>query len=292
MTDEIVATLSVAREDESRAKKFFRIIGREDLANLPLEEYGYTFQWSSAEDLNGFLSTWESVGGDRSDLFITWDRRYTETELRQAPLLRLVVTRPERGMGGPRYGTRFDMTSACWHCGSGARQVSPLVVNPGEVERSGDVSQTLDREILVSPRVAAALASVGVGVDELRPVETVGRPLPQTWVQLLAQETLPPMSPRSEGFVREDPCPVCLRDGFFSTAAQPETIRYEISAEQLERLRPVMCTYERFGNSLLAETLPDSHFAAPLTIVQPEVFTCLKKLGVRGVEFIPVSLLT
>lgn len=291
MTDQIVATLSVGREDESLAKRFFRLIGRDDLANLPLEQYGYTFRWSSVEDLKAFQAAWESVGGQPSDIFLTWDRRYTDAELRKASLLRLLVTRPERGFGGPRYGTRFDLEGACWHCGSGAKQISPLVLNPGEVERSGEVAQTLDRDILLSPRVATALAGIGVSEDELRPVESNGRPLLEPWVQLLARETLPRMSSRSEGFVREDPCPVCLRDGFFANAAHPRTVVYEITAENLVRLPLVMHTYELFGNSRLAKPFSDSHFAAPLTIVKPEVYLAIKELRIRGVEFTPVPVL-
>jgi hypothetical protein len=55
-------------------------------------------------------------------------------------------------------------------------------------------------------------------------------------------------------------------------------------------LPDVVCTYERFGNSVLREPFNDSHLAQPLLVVKRSVFELFEKEGVRGAEFIPVNL--
>ena len=289
MKDQIVLGVSFTPAEWSAGRAFFERIGRPDLSGRPLQQFGYTLDVASAEELRRMLDAWAAVGLDPSLPFVTWTRRYSHAELLRAPLLTLVVTRLEKGDGGPSHGTRYDLSDACPRCGTGARQVSPLVVRADEVEASGDVTRTLHGEVLLSPAFAAALGKAGVTGAELRPVEPAEPGGPQIpWVQLLAETELPPFAPETRGILREGPCPQCGRDGYFHSARHPQELVYRRS-ELPAGLPDVVCTWERFGNSRLAQPFSESSFARPLFLVTPRFYQVARAEKVRGLEFVPVE---
>jgi hypothetical protein len=211
---------------------------------------------------------------------------YTDDELASFPLLSLFVTSEERGLGGPSYGTTFDLGEACPACGTGARQTSPLLLDAADTPRRGDLFQTLDGEILVSPRVAEALDGANLGAVSLKQARDhrTGAPIP--WHQLLVVHELPPWHPDSVGFEREEPCPECRRDGYFHGVGYPFELVY--AATELDEAPDVAWTYERFGNSKLREDVSESHFAAPQLLVSPHFREVLVQAGVGEVDFLPV----
>jgi rRNA maturation protein Nop10 len=228
---------------------------------------------------------------------LTWlERRehlYTEAELWAAPLLELIVRVAEKGRGGPTYGTQYDLSQACPQCGTGAVQISPLVLAPVEIPKTGAIFQTFHSEMLVAPMLAQALKEAGVTGLTLGEVRSkAGRPLP--WVQLLSTTELPPMAPQTRGIIRgtgpDSPCPGCGRDGYFHTTKWPSEIAYATSQVTPDPLPDVVHTYERFGRSWLREPFEQSRFAQPLLLVKPKVYDIFKRQKVRRVEFHPVRL--
>lgn len=211
---------------------------------------------------------------------------YTDEELAGFPLLSFFVRTGEQGLGGPSYGTMFDLNQACPACGTGARQTSPLFLDRSETPRRGDLFQTLDGQILVSQSLAEALGGAGLAALSLEQARDhrTGEPIP--WHQLLLVQELPPWHPDSVGFERENECPQCRRDGHFHTGRYPFELVY--TAAQLDKAPDVAWTYERFGNSKLLDDFSESHFAAPQLLVSPRFRDVLAGARVRKVDFLPV----
>jgi len=287
MKDDIQATVALDPGQESAARRLFERIGRGDLVR-PSYPVPYSFALASEAEIEALVQAWKALGLGTPEPFVRWDRAYSEAELLAAPLLHLVVTRPEKGSGGPKYGTEYDLSAACSTCGSGARQTSRLAVKPGELAKDGSIAQTLTREILVSEELARRLEGAGVSGVELRPVESIQPGRSSPWIQLLASTTMPPFSPETEGIVRERPCEVCGRDGHFQTAKRPERIRYRAADVDVDALPDIVRTWELFGNSVLRQPLSASHFAYPLILVKPRVYRLLN--DVKGTAFVPVDL--
>jgi hypothetical protein len=225
---------------------------------------------------------------------IDWTERrehsYSPKELRNAPLLWLTVTTAQKGLGGPTYGTVYDLADACAQCGSGATQTSPLILAPSQVAKKGDITMTLDNEILVSEDLALKLREASVTGCELRPSQPLKGQFAQPWIQIVTDVTLPPMAETTRGVVRQKPCPVCGRDGYFHSAHIPFEVLYDRHEVRLDSLPDMMHTHERFGNSKLAVPFKESHFAFPLLIVKPRLFDLFAAAKIRGVEFVPVTL--
>ncbi|MCP3136460.1 hypothetical protein [Pyxidicoccus xibeiensis] len=123
----------------------------------------------------------------KDDCFFTYwhiHRKYTEEELESAELLDLVV-RTYFEPTGSMCGTEYDESVACKHCGAGARQTGPLILNTTRVSKNKDIAQTIAGEVIVSSRFVAAFQEHGLRGAEFRPVLHRGRNAtrPSEWYQ-------------------------------------------------------------------------------------------------------------
>lgn len=215
-------------------------------------------------------------------------RMYFPEELEAAPLLWMRVTGLPHGQGGPACGTRYDLSEACPRCGTGARQVSGLRLKPSEVPEQGHVVATLHGEVVISSAVAQLFRNGGVSGVDLRAVKSEDDDSEVGWFQLLPVQVMPRMSSASLGIEREDPCPVCGRDGYCDDPLEPTEIVYN-PKDLPPELPDVVMTWECFGNSCLSSPFEESRFAQPLILVKPRVYQILRSLGVQNVEFTPVA---
>ncbi len=200
----------------------------------------------------------------------------------------LMPTRLVHVTGGPEAGTEYNLDVACKKCGSGALVVGPLLL-PAFRQPKEPVFQTLTREVLVSSKVGSILREVGVDcLQEVRNART--REL-VAYFELRPSVVLPPFSDRTVGIERENPCPVCKRDGFFGIPYTALTLVYQEKDRPSFSESKVMATFERFGNSVLREPFCDSVFAAPRMIIDSDVYDALRDNGVLGVEFEPVLII-
>jgi hypothetical protein len=273
------------------AQEFFRAIGRDDLANAPKAEFGYSFHFTKIEELIRFQVEAARFGFDVPQP--REDKVYSDRECLEAPLLHLVVRRAERGYGGPRYGTQYDLSKACPECGSGAVQIGPLVLRRGDAPKKRHIWQTLDHEYLVSPLLALAIRDSGANGFEMRPAisHKDGEPLP--WLQLVSHYQMPPMSPETKGITRSEsdfPCLRCGRDAYFGALYEPEEIAYSHKDVDPHNLPDVVHTYERFGIGRVRKLFRDSHMPNPNLLIKPRVFAVFRQLKVQGVQFIPVAI--
>jgi len=290
MKDNIKVFAHFPENADKPREAFLEVVGREFLTGRGEFSGSWEFTFQSAGDYQRFQAGWEGHGFDRSAYHVRWQRRYNHKELLRAPFLRLSIDRPPKGQGGPTHGTQYDLSRACRHCGTGARQVSALVLKPFEVEKKGDITQTLDNEVLISPSLADLLREERITGLELRPAESskLGYSLP--WVQMIALTELPPVDQETTGLVVEKQCPTCRRDGFFHTTKLPEEIAYSAREVDPAGFPDVVRTWEHFGNSVLKDPIVESHFAQPLYLVKPLVYETLRNHKIRGVSFTPIRL--
>jgi hypothetical protein len=243
-----------------------------------------------ADDLLGTERLRDLLRREGVESCVRPERVLSDEEILAAPLS-VVRTEREHGFGGPAYGTEFSLESACSRCGTGARPIGDVIVKASDIPRRGDVFQTLIGEHFVSDRLRGELTRSGFTGAEFHEARSARKRERLPWSQLVAPHELPPVDPEtSGGLKREDPCPVCDRDGYFGTAKSPLELRYSLSRAEVGDLPDFSSTWERFGLSKLAEPFEDSVFAHPLLVVTPRVVKLLKELKVRGLLFDPVQI--
>ena len=219
--------------------------------------------------------------------------RFTDAELDAAPLL-LIDPKPALEIfGGPRVGTTYDVTDACKVCGAGARQTSALLINGEELSalEGRRAASTYYSDLIVEDRLAGQLASSGITGLSYRGVfaafeHQVRLQLP--WRQLCATKTLPPMSPRSTGIIRDRHC-ICGRSGVTGTAEQPTRLVYR--AADLADMQDVNLTWEWFGEPRFNGDVSEALFPYPWFLVTPKVFRVFRDAGVTEFDWLPIRVI-
>ena len=250
---------------------------------------GNVLTLESELELQMFRRETKRLGLNSDHAIIRRERVYAPEDRAAAELLLLTVRRAPKGMGGPTYGTRFDMSPACPRCGTGARQVSPLVLRPSDMNPSRHLMETLDREILVSPAVREVIVSTPLTGVEMRQCVSVRGEHPLPWFQLITEFELPPADPASE-IDRDRQCPACGRDGFFAGLGRPFELVYAAASISMASIPDFSHTFERFGNSVIRAPFAESHFAQPHAVVTQAAYQALSSLRIREVEFVPIVL--
>jgi hypothetical protein len=144
-------------------------------------------------------------------LFWGWHihRRYSEKELQAAKLLKLwpkAMFEP----AGEECGTEYDESVACPRCGTGARQVSDLVLDLRRAPKGTDLAQTIAEELIISTRLAEELKAHGIRGAEFRPVRQKGKKgaVSSDWLQLAVSaspvEVVPPTSAGVNPFKKDE----------------------------------------------------------------------------------------
>src|SRR5947209_2447746 len=143
------------RERWSAAAALFRDIGHEDLAEEPQQSFGYSLKFADEAALARFVE-----GADARGLtYLIRRSRDLRADEVDVPLIRLKITSKEVGRGGPMYGTEYDLSSGCIHCGTGALQMTPLVLRAQDAPAS-NVWSTLDGEVLIRSELADEVRGV------------------------------------------------------------------------------------------------------------------------------------
>ena len=199
---------------------------------------------------------------------------------------RIVVRTQSNITGGPRFGTKYDLSASCSNCGSGAIPLGPRFLKLKRIPKR-QIFQTLDGEILVSDDVASALRTVGTRfLAEVHDVSS-GESLP-FW-ELRSEQTLPSFSEATTGFEKERSCLNCSRDGYFEIPHVPLRLTFSNRVLNLPDMH-VVSTYERFGNSKLRTPFEQSVFARPLFLVSDEIRSVMNDMHLKDVFFEDVSI--
>ncbi len=211
-----------------------------------------------------------------------------------------ILRRAPYGEGGPTYGTKFDLSMACDRCGTGAKQIGPLLLKNSEIPKKRDIVETLDDELLISQILRNKFENNKIKGVELRPVLNFRKKNSMGYWEIYPLHTLPKVSPDSIGISTENQCPKCKRDGHFDVLKQKKLYIYkEISNDFLQQA-DIFNTWEHFGNSNLIPDppLPPSvygfqkivHFAKPRLIMSEKAKKMFESWKLRGVEFVPVTI--
>ena len=114
----------------------------------------------------------ENLRREGDSLFSYWaiHREYEPSELSSAQLLKLEITSSFEPTG-EECGAVYDDSEVCPVCGAGRRQVSPLHLNARKIPKGVDIARTIAGNAwVVSPKLAALLASAGSNGFDLQPI--------------------------------------------------------------------------------------------------------------------------
>ncbi len=282
----ITVLFNPARDRWPAAQRLLAAIGQAQLAAAPQREFGYTLTFTGEDQYQTFVRKAQDLGFPTSS-YLTRQTREVEPRDVESQLVWLKATGKPLGLGGPTYGTAYDLNKGCPRCGTGSTQVSPLLLRPSDAPQRSNVWQTLDNEVLLASELKVALHGA-TGVELRQVLSSVdSRPLP--WFQVIPLHELPPMAPTTVGIYQSErsltaPCPRCHRDGYFTRTSY--RIRYEMD---LAGVPDVSHTHEYFGRSVLAEPFTKSHFARPLIVVRRPVYEHLLGAGAKEIAAEPVE---
>src|SRR5688572_5854827 len=100
----------------------------------------------------------EQIRKEHNDFFFLYSnikRQYTKQELDNATLLHLKIINTF-DPAGEECGTKYDESTACEICGSDRKQVGPLKLKKGSMQKT-DISWTIAGEIVVSNNFVKSL---------------------------------------------------------------------------------------------------------------------------------------
>lgn len=274
-----------SEDDWTRGRHLLREVGRPDIAREPRSPFGnYSLALDEQEAAN-FRAAFAAHGFAVDRLRIRREHHYSAAELHASGLLCLRDTKPPTVIGGPETGTLYALDGACTCCGSGARQISPLLVAERSLAKRSGLLRTQTGEWLASSSLHGELEGNVKGL-EFRQAMDRGSEKLVAWFQILPEREMSPFASTTKGVVRAHACECCHRDGFFHTLAWPLELHYP--AQECAGSSDAVFTWERFGNSALADPFRDSHIAQPLMLVSRHFYSILRRLRIRGLEFVPV----
>jgi hypothetical protein len=217
---------------------------------------------------------------------------YTEDELQAARLLVVRINVADACLGGPRVGTTYDMSNACSHCGTGARQTSDMFIDYEDLKtiKKYKLASTYYNDLLLDDGMAEKLMAANPTGLSLRKVFARmkdGSHLELPRKQLIAEHVMPPLAPTSL-LTRTGECHVCHRGGVTPTHMQPT--RFVYRPQDLVGIQDVNLTWEWIGQIRPFEgDVSDALFPYPYNLVTPKVMNILRtEKGPQGAEFVPI----
>lgn len=264
-----------------------------DIARLEdVPVLGVVDAWVTLEETDARLPLLLDLLRRRGMSWLEWHNDvFTEEELDTAPLLLMQPAHVAEVSGGVRWGMTYDLSGACPACGTGGRQTSAVFIAGEEL---GDLEgrragATIFAHMLVDESLAAELERIDAKGLSFRSVYALmpdKRQVKLRWRQLCADKTLPAMSPRTTGLVRDRACGVCRRNGYFGTMEQPTRIVYR--AADLRDADDVNLTWENQGYAILNADIHESLLSNPWMLVTPKVRRVFRDAGVTEIDWLPV----
>lgn len=223
--------------------------------------------------------------------------RFTDAEMDAARLILFHPPWANTIEGGASWGTTFDLAEACPVCATGCRQTSAWFIDGEEIPKlSGHRVVESKWNVLVDEGIACALEDAAVTGLSFRSVYAVmpdKRQVKLRWKQLCADNGLPPMSPSTTGFQREDQsdkvqaCKVCKRNGYLPMNEVPPRPVYR--ASDLRGALDVNSSWENYwGSCVDREDFQQSVLSRPWLLATPKVHRIFREAGVTELNFYPI----
>lgn len=215
-----------------------------------------------------------------TSFFLGWTvhRHYTKAELQTAELLDLVI-RAYFEPPGSMCGTEYDESVACSHCGGGARQTTPLILNTKRVPKNKDIAQTIAGEIVVSSRFVAAFKAHGLRGAEFQPVMHNGRkgPQPSEWFQPII--TSKPLKLSAKTVAGSNPFDLDERGEFRCPKGHMAGLNQlsELFVERASHDGSDLCITDKYFGCRRGELRPE-----PRLLISPRLRDMLQEMNAKG----------
>ena len=216
---------------------------------------------------------------------------FTEEERQAAPLLVMDRDANENVVAGAIEGTKYDLTTACPQCGSGARQASPLYIFYEQLQmvRKHRAIGSSRGAILVDGGMVKKLRDNNVtgiaGFGEVYArMKKGGRSLVAR-EQIFMNHTLPPEAPSAQ-LDRSTACPLCRRAGMKGVGGPPWRTVYR--RQDLSDIRDFNQSWEWYGEFKKPDDPRKLRVPRPVTLVTPKVMNIFREAGVTTFEWTPI----
>ncbi len=213
---------------------------------------------------------------------------YSDEDRQNAPLLTIRGDMNNCVYAGVGCDTEYDMTNACPHCQTGAKQTSLLYMQHSDMKiiRKYRALETTGNDILVDGGLRKRLVDAGVtGISfgDVRARHENGKWSMVARDQILIEHTMPPMRGELTEIDELSLCKVCRRGGRASVPRQP------YRAEDLVGSKDFNMTWEWFGEFRTADHRFGLSRSRPSILVTPKVMNIFREACVESFNWWPVG---
>jgi len=194
------------------------------------------------------------------------------------------------GESGEECGTEYSFEYACEACGTGAELSGNLKVR-GITKIKKDFFETINGDCIISQTLKESIKKKFPEFD----VKPVADTKNQTsdFFHLYTSTTLPNFKETSTGYVKEDQCPICHRNGYYNdviigqpTIVEPLNFKYDINDISRYSNEIILKTWEcrglsnkvKSGNKVV-------RFARPWIVVREDLKEVLESERVKNIHF-------
>jgi len=199
------------------------------------------------------------------------------------------------GESGESCKSEYDLSSACVDCGTGAKLIGTLIVK-GFSNIKKDFFETLDEDLIISSRLYNLIRD---NLHDFYLNQVVdSRKNKLDFYHFANNVTLPRFKKDSTGFVIEDQCQTCRRNGFFTdaeignlernipTIIHPYILKYDKNDLVKYNHDLILNTWECFGlSNRVATGNSVIRYARPLTIVSERIKDIFNREKLNDVEY-------
>ncbi len=230
-----------------------------------------------------------ALHGIQADIETTTSVEYSEEDLQNAPLLKMTAGDEYLQSITSEMGTKYDLTHACIHCGTGMKQIWYERVKRKELPKIHKHRAIMSRDdhILVDATMRKKLVDAGItGISfaDVHARDDFGDWNPIDRFQILIEHTMPPMCTEPTELDEKYMCKVCRRGGRFSFPDQP------YRKEDLVGMKDFNLTWEWFGFHTFNGNVRDSQIPSPNVLVTPKVMNLFRQAEVKTFKWTPVGL--
>ncbi|GAB3532948.1 hypothetical protein GCM10027443_17470 [Pontibacter brevis] len=194
------------------------------------------------------------------------------------------------GESGEQCGTDYIFDNACDACGTGAELKSNLKVR-GIAKTKKDFFETVNGDCLISKNLKERIDEMLPNLGLKQVYDKKNQPL--DFYHLYTRLNLPKFKKTSTGYVIENQCPVCMRNGFYNDVSigNPTTVKALIFKYKYEDLvlnsnSIILKTWEcsglsnrvKSGNKIV-------RFARPWIVVREDLKEVLESEKVKNIHF-------
>jgi hypothetical protein len=188
-------------------------------------------------------------------------------------------------LGGANCDQPYDFTNACSTCGAGAVAMSPLIADLNAMGKKDLDFTAHDGQIIITKRVADALADSSLTGFTLDTVRHHKKPEPDprfAWLRIQSQWVA---MHKDSVFEMDEECPECRRSGHCDSIEPPTDLRFDAPPQDAQDFSR---TWEYWGvwNSPLASGPKVG--GAQLPIVSARVKQFLSELKIKRLRFDPI----